>query len=65
MSGIELRQLANLINEHALYCQNEYQPSKLPHLTLEKALAFMNEMQQSLTHFAMWLDTVKNKESHE
>lgn len=57
-----IRELANLINEHAFYCQTEYQPSKLPHLTTEKALAFMNEQMQSLTHFAMWLDTVKGKE---
>ena len=56
---MNIKELANLINEHAIYCQNEYQPHKLKHLSMDKALAFMNEQMQSLTHFAMWIDTVK------
>lgn len=59
---MSLKELANLINEHAVYCQNAYQPHKLKHLTTERALEFMNEQMQSLTHFAMWIDTVKSKE---
>lgn len=56
------KKLADLIAEHTAYCQSEYQPYKLPHLTSEKALEFQEKMCQSLTHFGMWLDTVKNKE---
>lgn len=62
---MHVKELANLINEHALYCQNEYQPHKLTHLSTDEALAFMDKMQQSLTHFAMWLDTVKSKEQND
>jgi hypothetical protein len=59
---MNLKGLADLIAEHSHYCQNEYQPDKLPHLSMDKALEFMDKMQQSLTHFGMWLDTVKSKE---
>ena len=38
---MNIKELANLINEHALYCQNEYQPHKLKHLSTEDALAFV------------------------
>lgn len=59
---MNIQEFAKLIHEHSLYCQTQYQPDKLPHLSLEKALDFMDRMQQSLTHFAMWIDTVKSKE---
>lgn len=59
---MNIKDLANLINEHAEYCQNEYQPHKLKHLSMDEALAFMDRMQQSLTHFAMWIQTVKGVE---
>lgn len=58
---MDAKELARLINEHAFYCQNEYQPHKLPHLTTEKALKFMDEMMQSLTHFAMCIQTGRIK----
>lgn len=60
---MSIKELANLINEHAFYCQTQYQPDKLPHLSLDDALAFQDRMSQSLTHFAMWLDTVKGLDS--
>lgn len=60
---MNLKELADLINEHAVYCQKEYQHHKLQHLSLDESLAFMEKMMQSLTHFAMWLDTVKLKEA--
>lgn len=56
------KELANLIAEHNEYCVREYQPQKLPHLTLEKALEFQSRMSHQLGHFGMWLDTVKCKE---
>jgi len=59
---MDIKKLAALINEHSFYCQTEYQPYKLKHLSTDEALAFMDKMQQSLTHFAMWIDTVKSKE---
>lgn len=55
------KELADLIVEHTYWCHGTYQPAKLPHLSLDKALEFQERMTQSLTHFAMWLDTVKLK----
>ncbi|HEY5267553.1 MAG TPA: hypothetical protein VII94_00250 [Candidatus Saccharimonadales bacterium] len=55
------KELADLIAEHTYYCQEQYQPYKLTHLTSEKALEFQDRMCQSLTHFGMWLDTVKSR----
>lgn len=55
-------EFSDLIVEHTVYCQEKYQPYRLPHLTTDQALAFQDKMSQSLTHFGMWLDTVKKKE---
>lgn len=60
---MDAKGLSQLIVEYSFYCQKEYQPHKLPHLTMDRALEFMNEMMQSLTAFAMWIDTVKLKET--
>jgi len=59
---MNMQELAQLIEEHSFYCQTQYQPYKLKHLSMDKALEFMNEQMQSLTHFAMWLTTVKKNE---
>lgn len=54
--------LAKLIEEHAEYCMYKYQPIDLPHLTMNEALDFQSRMTQSLTHFGIWLESVKYKE---
>lgn len=52
------RDLLKKLHAHALYCQNEYQPHKLKHMSMADALKFQSEMSNSLLHFATWLETV-------
>lgn len=58
---MDVNELADLIEEHTTWCVEKYQPQDLPHLTLDQVGAFQDKMIQSLTHFAIWLRTVKAK----
>jgi hypothetical protein len=60
---MNIKDLADLITEHTTYCATKYNPIKFPHWSLEKALRFQEKNIQSLTHFAMWLDKIKLKET--
>lgn len=52
------RDLLKKLHAHAEYCNREYQPHKLKHMSMSEALKFQTEMSNSLLHFAMWLETV-------